>query len=368
MRKIGIYTFFRSNYGAMLQAYSLYSNIKEICPNDKVYLVDFKTKAHEGLNDVFKRRSPNFLFNFVWQLMALLRCGQLKRRKKSIEVFLSTEFQYTDCYPSVRELLENPPALDFHLSGSDQVFNPKGKYRDVYFLNFPKSRSRKVSYAPSFGVTSLTGEEENFVKKCVCDFDVLTCRENEGAKILSDITHKNISVVLDPVFLTSKDSWSHFAINPSINSPYIFIYCLRDTSSLLKIAENVKIKKGIKNIVVLSPNDLRIYRHCKRIFSPGPKEFVGLIKNASVVITDSFHGTSFSVIFEKNFYTYISKPEVSSRITTLLSGLSLSDRIVSDPNNVNLSVEFPEFQNHLADKIQVSKNKLRDILSLSEDE
>lgn len=363
MRKIGIYTFFRSNYGAMLQAYSLYKNVKEICPYDEVYMVDFKTKAHEGVNNVVKRRSPNFLFNFIWQLMALLRCRQLIRRKKSIEEFHNTAFQYTDCYSSVKELLENPPAMDLHLSGSDQVFNPKGKYHDVYFLNFPKKGSKKISYAPSFGVSSLTDEETNFVRKCANDFDALTCRENEGAKILSDLTGKDVPVVLDPVFLTSKSSWNNFAVNPPKDKPYIFIYALKDTAKLMKIALQIRSEKGINEIIILSPNDLRYYRHCRHIYYPGPKEFVGLVKNASTIVTDSFHGTAFSIIFEKEFYTYISKPLVSSRITTLLSGLGLSERIINNIDDIHFSAKLPDFQSQLAIKVLESKNILCNILS-----
>jgi hypothetical protein len=164
----------------------------------------------------------------------------------------------------------------------------------------------------------------------------LSCREIEGCKILSKLTGKYIPLVLDPIFLTSQDIWNKLAVAPDEKEEYIFVYCLKDTPSALKIAQKIKKTSGVKRILLLTPNDLRFYLGCKQIYSSGPQEFIGLIKNARFIVTDSFHGTAFSVLFNKEFYTFISRPNYSSRIISLLSTLSLMDRIVNPLCNIKL--------------------------------
>lgn len=324
--KIGIYTFFRLSYGAILQAFALQRVIKALSPDSEVLMVDFKTEHHKRVGRIFYKRSNNPFFNFIWQIHTLLRYRQLRKKRDSFKEF-KTRFDYTDCYSSQSELLNNPPSLDIHLTGSDQVFNPRRNYRDVYYLNFRKGNSKKIAYAPSFGINRFSDDDIEYIRKTLSDFDVLSCRESDGAQLMSTLFGRNIPQVLDPVFLIPADEWRFLEIKPKIKRNYIFVYSLKNTNRLLQYARN---KYPDSKLVLLSPNDLRFYPGCKHLYSPGPCDFIGLIDNAEAIVTDSFHGTAFSILFEKDFDVVITRPEVSSRIVSLLSLLGLQDHIASD--------------------------------------
>ena len=323
--KIGMFTFFSINYGAVLQAYSLQRTIKANNPQSEVALVDFKRPNQVPFDKVFFRRSSNPIFNIIWQILVLLRYKQFKKRTKSFVEFKS-KLLFTKQYTSITELLTNPPSFDIYISGSDQVFNPKNQYRDVFFLNFAKGNSKKIAYAPSFGVNQFSNQDKMYIKLVLSDFDALSCREIDGANFMSELMNEDIPHVLDPVFLTSVEQWRSIEITPDFKFGYIFVYCLKDLKKLLKIAKE---KYPNKLIVVLAPNDLRYYMGCRQIYYPGPQEFLGLIDHADAIITDSFHGTSFSIIFGKVFHTVITRPSVSSRIYSLLQTLKLENRIVA---------------------------------------
>ena len=323
--RIGIYTFFRSNFGAVLQAYSLQRTIKELCPDDEVLMVDFKTAFHRSLEKVFSKKSENKLFNLIWQFFILVHYRQLKQKKDSFREFHKAHFDFTSRYSTQEELLTNPPALDVHLSGSDQVFNPRNQYRDVYFLRFQKGAARKIAYAPSFGVNQFSDDDKAYIKEALSDFDSLSCRESNGADFMSQLMGKVIPHVLDPVFLTSAEDWRKIARKPKYKREYVFVYCLKDLKGLVGFA---KANYPGRTIVVLSPNHLHPVIGCRQIFYPGPAEFVGLIDNAISVVTDSFHGTAFSIIFRKDFHVMISRPDVSSRIVSLVKMMGLEECIV----------------------------------------
>ena len=333
--KIGLYTFFRGSYGAVLQAFSLEKTIKKIYPADDVLMVDFKTEFHRSLERIFRRWSSNPLYNVVWQMHILLRYRQLKKKRDAFDEF-KEQFDYTACYSSEADILGNPPAVDVHLTGSDQVFNPHRKYRDVYYLNFRKGKARKVAYAPSFGINQFSDDEKEYIKSSLADFDALSCRESDGAQLMSSLLDKDIPQVLDPVFLLSDEEWRTVEIQPEFKRKYVFVYCLKDTKRLLKYAKE---NYPDMTVVLLSPNDLRFYSGCRHIYYPGPRDFIGLIDHADVVITDSFHGTAFSILFNKEFRTVITRPEVSVRIVSLLSTLGLSSKIVSEKKPQPFTVE-----------------------------
>lgn len=322
--RIGIYTFFRCNYGAILQAYSLQRVIKELFPEDEVLMVDFKTWRHEEAERIFRSRSSNLFYSLIWMFCTLFRCWQLKKKSDSFLEFKS-RFKYSARYSTISELLNNPPLLDVHLTGSDQVFNPKREYRDVYYLNFKKGSARKIAYAPSFGVNQFSDDDKQYIREMLSDFDVLSCRETDGAQLMSSMLGKKVPQVLDPVFLTVVEDWRALETQPKIKQKYVFVYSLKNTKRLLNYAKD---NYPGQTIVLLSPNDLRFYFGCKHIYYPGPCDFIGLIDNAEAVVTDSFHGTAFSIIFEKEFRTIITRPEVSSRIVSLLSLLGLENHII----------------------------------------
>ena len=326
--KIGIFTYFQTNYGAVLQAYALQKYLQEQ-PGVEVEIIDFTTSEHLEGHKVFKKQSlKNPVAAIAYYFFTLIHYRQLKRRVTRTWDFKKEYFNFTRRYSSIKEVLENHPKEDIYITGSDQVFNPNGKYVPLYYLGFDKGNGKKVAYAPSFGISkfddSITQKIEGYVK----DFDFLSCREPAGAEYLSSIIGQKVPVVVDPVLLHGSDEWGKVATSPKMKGNYIFIYDLNGAENLIKIAK--KIQKETKlPIVCLTRNRLKMYPVYKQIYDAGPAEFVGWIKDANYVVTDSFHGTVFSLIFSKQFFTFIALEKTSSRIKNILGKVGLDNRIVT---------------------------------------
>jgi len=326
--KIGIFTYFQTNYGAVLQAYALQKYLQKQ-PGTEVEIIDFTTPEHLAGHKVCKRQSlKNPIAAIAYYFFTLIRYPQLKRRVRRTWEFKEKYYNFTRRFSSMKDALENHPIEDIYISGSDQVFNPNSKYVPLYYLGFDKGNSKKVAYAPSFGISQFDEGITQIVERYVKDFDFLSCREPTGAEFLRSINCQEVPVVVDPVLLHSADDWSKVAVSPKMKGDYIFIYDLNGAENLIKIAK--KIQNEIKMpIVCLTRNRLKIYSVNKQIYDAGPAEFVGWIKDASYVVTDSFHGTVFSLIFRKQFFTFIAIETTSSRIRSILGKVGLENRIIT---------------------------------------
>lgn len=326
--KIGIYTFFQTNYGAVLQAYALQKYLQEQ-PDTEVEIIDFTTPEHLEGHKVCKKQSlKNPVAAFAYYFFTLIHYRQLKRRVTRTWGFKEKYFNFTRRFSSMKDALENHPIEDIYITGSDQVFNPNGKYAPLYYLGFEKGKGKKVAYAPSFGISKFDDTITKKIQGYVNDFDLLSCREPAGAEYLGSIVGHEVPVVVDPVLLHGADEWGKVAVSPQMKDNYIFIYDLNGAENLIKIAK--KIQKSEKlPIVCLTRNRLKRYPVDKQIYDAGPAEFVGWIQNASYVVTDSFHGTVFSLIFSKQFFTFIALERTSSRIRSILNKVGLENRIVT---------------------------------------
>jgi len=225
-----------------------------------------------------------------------------------------------------------PFDYDYVLTGSDQVFNFEYPDNLIYFQPFQKKEhQKKIAYAPSFGVSDFSENLKKLIGEYVTDFDAMSCREKDGAAFLSEIIGKPIPQVLDPVFLLNEEAWGQLCPKRLIKEDYIFIYDLDGKKALIDIAKAMNINNN--KLVMLSSdpisrlkndyNDVDIFMN-----SAGVETYVNLIRYASAIVTDAFHGTAFSLIFQRPFYTYIALEKTANRITSLLGNLNLENRIV----------------------------------------
>lgn len=324
-----------NNYGAVLQAYALQRYIRNHSNHD-VETIDFTTQAHEMDNKLIKIPSGNVFYRVVFLLLQLFHYPSLKRRKDRTVDFKKQYMRFSKRYGDMPELLSNPPQKDIYISGSDQVFNPNGEYALVYYLAFDKKGCKKVAYAPSFGIEQFNDTQQHFISQHIKDFDALSCRESVGAKFLSLLVGKEVPCVVDPTLLLSKDEWHSIAIKPKYNHKYIFVYDLNGAENLIHMANEIKKKHNLP-IVCLTSKVQKFYKVDMQIYDAGPREFIGWIENAEYVITDSFHGTIFSLIFGKEFYTYIAFEKTSSRIVNLLKESNVPERIIRKQSLCNFS-------------------------------
>jgi len=358
-KKIGILTFLYTNYGGLLQGYALQKYLKKEESLD-VININFRTKWHENDAKVF-----NLYGSFKSKLgqiaFTLLRFNGLLKRKLRTEKFKRDHFNLTNVYRTTDKFISNPPVMDVYITGSDQVFNPNGNYKDVFYLNFEKGKKRKVAYAASFGICDFTINHTEEIASFIKDFDALSCREKEGAEYLSSISGKESKWTVDPTFLLNSEEWTQIAIAPKIKNKYIFIYALASESHLIEVARKIKEGTGYEIICVRS-NTRDFYTIDKFIYGCGPSEFLGLVKNAEYVVTDSFHGTIFSTIFDKPFYVFISRPKVSTRIYNLIELLKVPERIITEESFH--SFEFnnklcPPYKKNLNQMIENSKDFIK---------
>ena len=270
-------------------------------------------------------------------------------------------------YYSSEELRKNAPQADVYVAGSDQIWNTfseNGK-EPAYYLDFGDENVKRISYAASLATSTIKEECKDFVKEKVKRFSSVSVRETTGAKLLEELGIKDVSVVLDPVFLLDKNEWRKLSAKGNLYGlapgSYLLVYDFLGNDD--NMSSFVKEFAKDKSLKVVSINDFSERDYVDiNINNAGPLEFLALIDNAACVIASSFHATAFSVILEKEFYTFNLKGyNNSSRMQDFLSSIGLQDRM--NPANSSLyNIEWNGVSSILADKIQTSKKFLRNRL------
>lgn len=258
-----------------------------------------------------------------------------KKYNKRVLGFSSFHNKYTvfssNCYHSYSELYNNPPIYDIYCVGSDQVWNPRC-YTNLkpYFVSFAPKDKKRISYASSFGVSEIPESAKEEYRKLLLKLDFISVREEAGVEIVKKISGKNAIKVVDPTLLLNRQDWQKIANYDKIpEGKYILLYVLKDSDYIKQTALELSRKKNIK-----------IVRICKGAFiqdnasdgiinitDAAPDDFLGLIEKAEIVLTNSFHGTVFSILFKRDFYTILKRNvENNTRQISLLKSLNI-DRI-----------------------------------------
>ena len=358
-KKVGIITFHTAdNYGAVLQAYALQEYVKRHIEHD-VKIIDFNTPIHEMEHHVFEQ-APGPIRKIVYTIFVLPYYYALKKRINRFKEFRRSLLSISEHrYISENDFIDNMESLDFYISGSDQVFNPKIRYSNCYYLGFKKRTGKKIAYAPSFGIASFTEEEIEFIKQMVSDFDALSCRESTGAALLTSITGKKVPTVCDPVFLLTKQEWEEIMILPYEKKPYIFVYDLLGGYNDIELARKISVACGNIPIICATTRTRVWYKGVKVLRNLGPRELLGYIAKSEYVVTDSFHGTSLSLVFGKKVISYIASKKTSSRIESIASLLNVKNQIVYDVQNfIFQEIKFDNYSSRLKLISESSQNYL----------
>jgi hypothetical protein len=324
------------NFGASLQAYALMKYLQKY--GHDVKIIDYKPDyLSYNLWSIGPKWRKNIFMKFLYFSFVVPRRLLLFKRRKRFDTFTKTKLQLTDkTYTSFDELKKDPPNADIYFAGSDQIWNtgtPNGKDPSFY-LDFAPKGCIKASYAASFSVSEIAPEYKEFVKNQIIKLDYISVREDTGLKILKNLEIKKGTVVIDPVYLLGKNDWASLA-NFKAKEKYIFIYD-QENNSLIKSTAKRLAKKYDLKIYALESLYPMSYAD-KKIRDAGPEEFLGLIQNCEICLTNSFHCIGFSLIFNKKFYLFKrTHQKVNSRMLDLLSYLDLSDRVADDhPDKIN---------------------------------
>ena len=267
-------------------------------------------------------------------------------------------------YKTTEDFFNFSEDFDILCTGSDQVWNPQcgglNKLNPVYFLNIKQNKYKKISYAASLGAYKFNIEEKGVVSKWINDYSHISVREEYSRDEILRVSgfKEEIPVVIDPTFLLNKDEWNSVCHNIKIEEPYILLYHLNNIALIIECALQLKKKTGWK-IVMMSNNISKLKGVDKNIHFCGPREFIGLIKNAQYILTDSFHGTAFSINFRKNFSSIL-KADNPYRCQSLLEKAQLSNRLINSIHEFNqlpINVDYSNI-NELEKYINHSKEVL----------
>lgn len=345
------------NFGSVLQTYALNKVLINMGYN--AYVIDYKKEVVDNLYKIFKPN--NSFYNFATNIYSLLNYKKLNDRKIAYSRFRKEYIKKSNVqYHTYSELKEKHPKADCYICGSDQIWNLDiVDFDDSYLLSFVE-KGKKISYAAS-GICDSTSDSN--IKKIVehtNSFDYISVRENIAKEKLEKLSNSSISVVLDPVFLLNRKSWEDIAGDSDyIKEPYMLCYFAGGVSNdFEKYTYNLSKKLKLKRVIIM-PEWRNIFRIGKKYYNSGPVEFLTLFKYASFVCTNSFHGTSFSILFNKPFIVGLHKPYTEDRINTLLSFCNLSDQEIDPANDpikdAILNIDF----NFANKKIEMARSKCR---------
>lgn len=348
MKKVGIITFHRAkNYGAVLQSYALQKTVQTL--GNDCEIVDYKCE------NIDKGYKP-FQFNKNDPVKSLVKSVLMFRKRskriKSFSGFYSNYLKISRKSYTDSEIADCKSDYDIFISGSDQVWGPGKEGVDpdsAYFLSFADD-AQKYSYAASFGVSDISESKIPVLKSLLSGFQTFSVREESALDIVKKVTGKQGLCHIDPTFLLPADEWKKIAVK-KISTPYILVFNVKPVKSLLDFAEKLSKEKNIP-VVYITDNPQKKRAGFTYIAAPTVEEFLGYFLNAAYTVTNSFHGTAFSVIFHKNlFVEFETAKGYNDRACNLLKKIGIS-REIKDGNAKETEIAW--------DKVEEALNRERD--------
>ena len=356
--KIGILTFhIANNYGAVLQAYGLQEVLKKYGHN--VEIVDYRNRFIESRQNYFSLKNTG-VRKFIYYLISM---NTLHKKMKVFKLFcekylnISNEIYYTGPIPKGK--------YDLLIVGSDQVWSPNltGGLDPIYWGE-SVGDTPIITYAASAGdLTLLPEEDKHKVRKYVNNFNAISVRETRLSNFLKKQCNVDSPIVLDPTLLSNKENFEMICAPRCIEEPYLLVYNAENSPKLREIAYEIAQKRNLKIVKVGLPTIKEKLRWNKSIIiMPTVPQFLSLFKHADYVVSLSFHGTVFSLMFEKEFVSL--KSWNMARVKTLLNALNLSERIVEDCNIEHLDkIDYTKVKVELETKREKSLSYLLSSIS-----
>lgn len=361
--RVGIVTFHRAeNYGAFLQVYALQNAVNSIVDGIVSEVIDYQPESIEkvykvGLGGWYDKRY-SIKTNCIRGLEHFYQLPLINKRKK----------KFNQCIALLKlskRLTTTPEQYDVVILGSDQIWNPaatEGVIPYYYGKHSGYISKRTISYAASIGGMLFSKEQEITAGKLLSQLDAISIREKSHKQYVEKLSGNSVSVVIDPTFLVERSLWEQFAVEP-LKGKYILYYSLENNKELFNMAKSLAKMRNLPLVVIALPPlfkpkcDVAI----KYVYDVGPREFVGLIRNAECVFTNSFHATCFSIIFRKEFYTYLHS-KTGSRMQDLLEELGLDTQM--NPNDIKSEpADMSELYDTAYGRLESFRRKSFDYLS-----
>lgn len=330
-KKVGILTFHRAlSYGAMLQAYALQNFLFELGIDNEI--IDYECEYMiEHYQKTFRKNNSSFIKGLA---LNLLTASGIRKERHTRDEFVNKNLVLSKPYTK-ETIASTVNEYSSFITGSDQVWSPNCVGFDpVYFLTFAKPE-QKYSYAASIATKQIPENIRDEFAKRISDYKGYSVREASGAGIVEQLTENTPEVNIDPSMLFTKDKWDKLAISP-VNEKYIFLFTVLKPKKIIDYAVKLGKEKGLKVIYLNKLRDKK-YDGVEFMDPVTADKFVGLIKNAEYVCTNSFHGTAFSIIYHKNFVVETENIRgKNTRCEELMQKLKLSERIMNSEHNADI--------------------------------
>lgn len=317
--KVAILTFHNTpnNCGAVLQAFALQRTLEKL--GHEACIIDYYRERGD-LKPWWSFKSLGGLYHTAKMLyienLRLDRCRRFRRRHLNL-----TPAEYGG---RVRYF-----GADAYITGSDQVFNPiHNEGNPDFLLDFVPSGKRRIAYGASFGIDVFNEAYTQMLKRLLPMFDALSVREEKGAETIKAISGRAVQVVADPTLLLDEDEYSPLLASAMVRVPaesYVFIYLIGSHPDARRIAREKASELGATKILLMTNGRAEWhwpqFGMIKRLSVFTPADFLALISNATYVVTNSFHGTAFSIVFHRHFTSLRNGTAGDARMETLLTSL-----------------------------------------------
>lgn len=357
-----------SNYGSLFQAYALEQTVRDlgydawtidyIRNDEKSWHLCKVELANSKWNASILKKAIFYGVNVPNRAIQFSKFGKFRREL----LHLTSE------YDSIDSLRSNKPIADIYCTGSDQVWNETifDQIDWSYFLEFLDDEPR-ISYAASFGKETVKDQVKERVRKDLLQYRKISVRENSGKTILANLGIEG-EVVLDPTLLLPRQKWEQLiGVVKAPSEKYILLYQIHKNDELFEYARKLGEKVGYK-VINISVSYTQRKSGIILKWLPNYKDVLALFRDASYIVTDSFHATAFSINFNKQFVTVLPKLS-ASRIRSILSIMGLEERVLTDTANFDLPQKLIDYGgvNSVLDNLRVSsidwlKQALREVI------
>lgn len=369
--KIGIVTFVKAdNYGAELQAYALQKKLNMMGYEAEVLDLEKEQNvmisSYRTIYTSFQKRIkfygfPKGLVSFLNLLVNKIKDKYqnknklpiIEKKHKIFTQFFVEKIKHSSDYIKLEDIDKINFSYDAYVAGSDQIWNyMQTKRLDIFFLMFAsKYNCKRISYAASFSVPDIPDDLIPKYRDYLDNLDAISVREKNAIDIINKCNpEKKATLVLDPTLLLTKEEWVNNLAIPDYLNDYpriVLIYSLSGSKYIYRLAEHIASQLQAKVINIKnSVTGIKDSNEILHIEDAGPHEFITLFSKAIYVVTDSFHGTAFSINFNIPFTTLLNPvSNLNSRALSILELVGLKDRVLYDdgkenlPKNLNINFE-----------------------------
>lgn len=346
------------NHGAALQSYALMTYLSQ--QGHDVEIIDYKPSYlsnHYKLTSISNLKYQKNIFIKVSYLLAKLpqRLFALPR-KWSFDKFNKKHLHITGRYNSFEQLQLTPPAADVYVCGSDQIWNTlhKNGKDPAFYLDFGSKKVKKIAYAASLATDKIYDGYEKFVQDKVRNIDHVACRESSGVELLNSLGIDNVAHVMDPAFLLDEQHWNKIAVK-QFPEKYLLVYDFESSDKIKRKALALS-KKNNWKIYTVNPGKFAYAD--KRFDNVGPDVFLSLVRDAQLVISNSFHAVVFPLIFKTPFIIEHRSEAINARMEDIFKTINEEEKYYTG----DIVKHTSEINDILDNKIKLSKKYLLESL------